>query len=96
MNNGNEQNNNEQIELRPFTLPELAVFNGKDGMPVYVSVNGDVYDLTNSNLWGDGEHFGNIAGRELTINYKGCHAGRPRLDAFPIVGYIIPVEKKPI
>lgn len=90
MNNSNEPN-----ELRPFTLAELADYNGQDSMPVYVSVNGTVYDVTNSNLWRDGEHFGNVAGRELTINYKGCHRGRPRLDAFPVVGYIVPTKQKP-
>lgn len=95
MNNGNEPNNIEQIVLRPFTLPELAPYDGKDGMPAYVSVNGVVYDFTNSNLWRDGEHFGSIAGRELTIDYQSCHRGRPRLEAYPIVGYIVPVEQKP-
>ena len=95
MNNGDEFNNVEEIQPRPFTLAELAEYDGKDGMPAYVAVNGIVYDVTNSNLWGDGKHFGSLAGRELTINYSSCHVGRPRLDFFPIVGYIIPVEQKP-
>ena len=94
MNNGNEPITPEPVEMRPFTLAELSEFDGRDGKPVYVAVNNVVYDVTNSNLWRDGAHFGNVGGRELTINYKGCHGGRPRLDAFPVVGYIVPVEQK--
>ncbi|HBL84646.1 MAG: hypothetical protein A2Y17_10960 [Clostridiales bacterium GWF2_38_85] len=78
-------NNN---EMRYFTLAELAEYNGQDGMPVYVAMDGIVYDLTQSSLWADAKHFGMIPGKDLTINYKACHAGRPRLDMFPIVGYL--------
>ena len=36
---------------RAFTLEELAKYNGKDGNPAYVAVNGIVYDVTNNAAW---------------------------------------------
>ena len=86
----NQSKNTVNMEgLKPFTREELAKYNGLDGMPSYVAVDGLVHDMGDSLLWKDGKHFGNIAGRELTLNYKSCHAGRPRIDEFPVIGYVV-------
>jgi len=53
--------------MRDFTLEQLAEFNGKDGHPVYVAYKGVVYDVTESAMWGDGDHEGqHSAGADLT------------------------------
>jgi len=57
----------EPIEL---TLEELAHFNGKDGMRAFVAVDGIIYDMTDSPAWKDGEHNGNLAGKDLTKEIK--------------------------
>ena len=57
----------EPIEL---TLEELAHFNGKDGMRAFVAVDGIIYDVTDSPAWKDGEHNGNLAGKDLTKEIK--------------------------
>jgi cytochrome b involved in lipid metabolism len=54
--NNNNNNDNNQEELREFTLEELAQFNGKDGNPAYVAVNGKVYDVTDVPAWRGGEN----------------------------------------
>ena len=36
---------------RTFTIEELAKFDGKNGRPAYVAVNGMVYDVTNNRAW---------------------------------------------
>jgi predicted heme/steroid binding protein len=53
--------------MKEFTLEELAEFDGKDGRPAYVAYEGGVYDVTESAMWGDGDHEGaHEAGRNLT------------------------------
>lgn len=78
-------------EMRTFTLEELSQYNGKDGQPAYVAVDGVVYDVTNVEAWKDGEHqMGLTAGNELTeeITNQSPH-GIQVLDGLPIVGKFI-------
>ena len=78
-------------EMRTFTLEELSQYNGKDGQPAYVAVNGVVYDVTNVEAWKDGEHkMGLTAGNELTeeITNQSPH-GLKVLEGLPIVGELV-------
>ena len=72
-----------------FTKQELAAYNGKNGMPAYVAVNGIVYDVTGSAAWGAATHFGLSAGNDLTPQFSSCHAGQPILQKLPQVGRMI-------
>lgn len=58
---------------RVFTASELASYNGKNGAPSYVAVNGIVYDVTNEPLWAAGMHFGLNAGLNHTEEFNTCH-----------------------
>ena len=73
--------------VKTFTLEELAAYNGKDGNPAYVAVDGIVYDVTNSNFWRNGGHNGFSAGNDLTteIKEKSPH-GVDNLKRVPVVG----------
>ena len=44
--------------MKEFTAEELAKFNGTGGNPAYVAYKGVVYDVTESAMWGDGDHEG--------------------------------------
>lgn len=57
-----------QSEAAPkiFTLEELALYNGKNGQPAYIAVNGTVYDVTDVGVWKNGDHNGYEAGKDLT------------------------------
>jgi len=59
---------------RTFTREQLAQFNGKNGMPAYVAVNGIVYDVTNNAAWSAATHFGLAAGNDWTREFASCHA----------------------
>ena len=53
-------------ELLMLTLEELKQFDGQEGRPAYVAIDGVIYDVTNVRTWVGGRHQGNMAGRDLT------------------------------
>lgn len=71
---------------RLFTQDELSRYNGRDGNPAYVAVNGIVYDVTNTAAWGGATHFGLAAGTDVTSRFASCHAGQPILSKLKVVG----------
>ena len=79
-----------QINERNFTIEELANFDGKNGRPAYVAVNGIVYDVTNNRAWAAATHFGLIAGKDYTQEFASCHAGQQSILAtLPVVGRLV-------
>ena len=73
-----------------LTLEQLKQFNGKDGNPAYIAVDGVIYDVTNNHHWTTGTHEGYSAGTDLTdaIMGKSPH-GTSVLNGVPIVGKLI-------
>lgn len=57
-----------------FTREQLAQYNGKNGRPAYVAVNGIVYNVTNNAAWSAATHFGLEAGKDWTQEFASCHA----------------------
>lgn len=74
-------------EMRVFTLEELSQYNGKDGNPAYVAVDGVVYDVSDVEAWPDGEHKNGItAGNELSDEILNSPHGKQVLENLPVVG----------
>ena len=85
-----ENTNNSQIDtMRTFTEAELSRYNGRDGNPAYVAVNGIVYDVTNNAAWGGATHFGLVAGTDVTSQFASCHSGQPILSKLEVVGKMV-------
>lgn len=77
-------------ELPIFTMEEIKDFDGRDGKPAYIVVEGLVYDVTESRMWSDGLHQGqHQAGQDLTdeIMEESPH-GTGVLDRMEVVGQI--------
>lgn len=51
-----------------FTLEELADYDGQDGRPAYIAVDGVVYDVTDIPQWAGGSHAGGrfMAGKDYS------------------------------
>ena len=72
-------------KIKEYTLEELAEYNGKNGT-AYVAYQGNVYDVSNSDLWKGGIHKGHIAGKDLTEEMGKAPHGPEILKGFPVVG----------
>lgn len=73
---------------KQFTLEELAQYDGKNGRPTYVAVDGVVYDLSKVGGWDGGTHFNVSAGKDATEEFNFCH-GIYKLSNIPKVGILI-------
>ena len=74
-----------------FTLDELAEFDGLEGRPAYLAVDGIVYDVSDSARWPQGSHsscnLGAAAGRDLSDVIRQAPANmRALLERMPVVG----------
>jgi predicted heme/steroid binding protein len=74
---------------KTFTLDELAKFNGKNGQPAYVAVEGIIYDVTNYKGWKDGQHVDYFAGMDLTELTKASPHGLDIVKDVPQVGKLV-------
>lgn len=75
-------------ELPIFTLEELAQYNGRQGRPAYVAVNGIVYDVSGHSTWGRGFHYDMVPGTDVTEHYRRCH-GHSILERLNIIGRLV-------
>lgn len=51
---------------KKFTAESLKNYDGKNGRPAYIAVDGIVYDVTNNSHWTNGDHHGLTAGQALS------------------------------
>ncbi|MEI7528019.1 MAG: cytochrome b5 domain-containing protein [Elusimicrobiota bacterium] len=85
----------EAWKSRTFTAEELKKYNGLGGMPVYVAVDGIVYDLSRSKYWKTGEHMKmHAAGADLSSALhdqapKMIHKDGKILEKMPKVGVLV-------
>lgn len=94
----NQQNNDSQIAennqtfdgeelstVKSFSAEELSKYDGKNGNPAYVAVDGKVYDLTS--VFEEGKHYSHYAGKELTKAFYSYHLTKA-LAKYPVVGLL--------
>ncbi len=69
-----------------FTVESLSQYDGKDGRRAYYAYEGKVYDVTESDLWKDGQHYGLAAGTDLTGKLGEAPHGTEVFARVPLVG----------
>ncbi len=73
-----------------LTVEDLAQYNGKDGNPAYVAVDGVIYDVTDVPQWNKGSHNGQLAGNDLSDEIENLSPhGKKVLEKLPVVGSIV-------
>jgi predicted heme/steroid binding protein len=85
-----ETSTESETEELTLTLEELEMYDGTNGNPAYVAVDGEIYDVSDSSFWKEGAHNGFQAGRDLTeaIKNESPH-GVKNLERVPKVGRIV-------
>jgi len=68
---------------KTFNKAEFAKYNGENGSPAYVAVDGKVDDMTS--VFIQGRHFSHHAGSELTSSFYSYHI-KSQISKYPIVG----------
>ncbi len=79
--------NNLNATQKAFTIEELAQYDGKNGNPAYVAVDGIVYDV--STVFANSTHYGHLAGQELTTAFYSRHT-KDEITKYPIIGILQP------
>ncbi len=75
--------------MKELTVEELKQYNGRDGSPAYVAYKGVVYDVTDSAMWGEGDHEAmHFAGADLTEEHEDAPHDVYVTD-FPEVGRLV-------
>lgn len=67
-----KKRNNGMLKL---TEKELSLYNGENGMPSYISVDGTIYDISDVPELKDENHLGVKAGADYSEVFKKCHNG---------------------
>lgn len=75
------------MEGQVYTLEDLSEYDGQDGNPAYVAVDGVVYDVTDNEAWENGEHAGQqLAGTDATEVILESPHGESVLEDLEVVG----------
>ena len=78
-------------ESRIFTVEELAQYDGKDGRPAYVAVDGVVYDVSALARWLGGLHMNlHGAGEDLSEDILDAPHSKAMLQRAKVVGELVP------
>ena len=75
-----------------FTVEELEKYNGENGNPAYVAIEGVIYDVSKIPAWKTGKHFGLTAGQDLSEQFESCHGIIDILANAPKVGVLMDNE----
>ena len=81
--------------LNPQTLPQysrqqLALRNGQDRPEIWVAYQGQIYDLSESRLWRNGQHYGQWAGQDLSSELSQAPHSDQVFQRFKIIGLLKP------
>ena len=76
------------LNLRKYTLAQLALRNGQDKDVVWCAYKGRIYDLTSSRLWASGKHYEHWAGQDLTDELPDAPHTESVFEKFEVVGMV--------
>lgn len=88
-----------QKQSGKFTISDLKYFNGAEGRSSYVCYKDKIYDMSGSEFWTNGIHFGrHRAGEDLSDMLKQAPHDEEKFQGMPLVGKLdqSKMNKKPL
>jgi predicted heme/steroid binding protein len=79
----------ENNELKYYTKEELSLNNGKSSSTVWIAYKGKIYDVSSSDLFEDGDHYGHLSGQDLTQEMDDAPHFDDVMENFEVVGLLI-------
>lgn len=76
------------MEKAKISLRQLSLRNGQDRPEIWVAYAGRVYDVSESRLWRNGQHYEHWAGQDLTQELASAPHEADVFERFPVVGYL--------
>ena len=77
-----------QARLPGFTRHQLALRNGQDREEIWVAYKGLIYDVSDSRLWKNGQHYEHWAGQDLTHELADAPHTDNVFEKFKVVGTV--------
>ena len=74
--------------LKIYSRAYLALRNGQDKDEIWCGYKGIIYELTQSKLWKNGQHYEHWAGQDLTEELLDAPHNEKVFEKFPIVGLL--------
>jgi len=75
--------------MKQFTVEQLALRNGSERDEIWVAFEGNIYDVTTSRLWRNGQHYEHWAGQDLTEELKDAPHDSKVFEKLQVVGELI-------
>ena len=69
-----------------YNLQQLALRNGRDHQEIWIAYQGNIYDVSESRLWRDGQHYEHWAGQDLTAELPQAPHTEKVFDKFEVIG----------
>lgn len=74
--------------LPVYSRQQLALRNGQDRAEIWVAYKGLIYDVSDSRLWKNGQHYEHWAGQDLTHELADAPHTAHVFDKFKAVGKV--------
>ena len=76
------------MDIKTYTISQLALRNGQDRPEIWVAYHGKIYDVSASRLWKKGMHYEHWAGQDLTEELKDAPHTEKVFEKFEQVGVL--------
>lgn len=75
--------------MKYYTRAQLALRNGTDREEIWCAYKGNIYDVSRSRLWRNGNHYEHWAGQDLTEEMQDAPHTEFVFDKFEMVGKLV-------